>query len=592
MSTEIISETYRSLSDEGYKGLDSIQRLLSLHKIKDYDTIDSVFKYYFENENMADIREYSRFYNKKELIKCIFNMIKLDKNKIETVLDGNVKINSFLEHALAFYKNDKIYQDKIQEKIYGIQTNDIIRGISLLNYMNIFNTDILLNDIPSKINTFDVIFFDFPMGIHNIIHANCCSKIKKLKIRGTKSEPLLLQYVMMSLNKNGRAALIVPDSLLYSDSLQPIQTRKYLLEHFNVKKIVELENMTTSMTSLLYFENNGKTTSIEFSKLNNITENHNMLEHHIMKLDVTNIDVNSSLYYKHYSDINKPANNMIEYMEAGELLNFNHISTKNVLVVDKYYKGLESIRLVSNETVPNEDLIYISEKTEGTFNINYLHYMLQCDYVKFTKGKMHQFDIDKIKKHKIPVLSNTTKQSISNYMILSNNIINNNNEYIKNYQEMKQSLLNTIPRNKMVDIGSICNILSTPLPNSVPKKLIGVIRNGLTAGTVNLINENTVLSNNSHYIYVGETHHMIKYVYHIMKHNENKLIELANLTPQPNLNKSNLLSLKIADLDPTNQQQLSLYCDDFDANIEKYKMINENIMNKNIIDIVLKLNHI
>jgi hypothetical protein len=77
-----------------------------------------------------------------------------------------------------------------------------------------------------------------------------------------------------------------------------------------------------------------------------------------------------------------------------------------------------------------------------------------------------------------------------------------------------------------------------------------------------------------------------------MKHNESKLIELANLTPQPNLNKSNLLAFKIADLDTTNQQQLSLYCEDFDANIEKYKIINENIMNKNIIDIVLKLNNI
>ena len=589
MSYEIFEGTYRSLSEEGYKSLESIQRLLSLNKIKDYDTIDSVFKYYLENENLADIKEYSRYYNKRDVIKWIFNMVKLDKNKIETILDGNVKINSFLEQALAFYKNDKTYQDKI----LGIQTNDIVREISLLNYPNILNTDILINDIPSKINTFDVIFFDFPMGIHNIIHANCCSRIKKLKIRGTKSEPLLLQFVMTSLNKNGRAVLIVPDSLLFSDSLQPIQTRKYLLDNFNVKKIVELENMTT----LLYFENNGKTTSIEFSKLNN------MVETSLMKLEVSNVDVNSSLYYKHYSDINKPTNNTIEYKEANELVTFNKpdskvtaVTTVNLvttLVLDKYYKTPESIRIESNPmyNVYNEDSIYITDKDTSNFNINYMQYVLQCDYSKFTKGKMHQFDIDKIKKHKIPVLSKMVQQSISNYMKLSNNIINNNNNYIKNYNEMKQSLLDTIPRNNMMEISSICSILSTPLPNSVPKKLIGVIRNGLTAGTVNLVKENTVLSNNSHYLEIN-SNVSIEYVYHIMKHNENKMIELANLTPQPNLNKSNLLAFKIVDLDTTNQQQLSLYCEDFDANIEKYKHINENIMNKNIIDIVLKLNHI
>jgi hypothetical protein len=578
MSFEIIESIYRSLLDEGFLGLNSIQQLIYSLKIKDYDMIDSVFKYYFENENLADIREYSKFYYKRELIKWIFNMVKLDKNKIETILDGNVKINSFLEQAVTFYNNDIL----CNEKILGIQTYDIIRNINLLNFPNIINTNVLINDIPSKINMFDVIFFDFPIGIHNIIHANCCSKIKKLKIRGTKSEPLLLQFVMTSLNKNGRAILIVPDSLLYSDSLQPIQTRKYLLEHFNVKKIVELENMST----LLYFENNGKTTSIEFSKYIN------MLEHHIMKLDISNVDVNSSLYYKHYSDINKPTNNTIEYKEAVELVTFNHseLTAVNMLVLDKYYKNSNSIR-IEHDSIYNKDSIYITDKDTNNFNINYMQYILQCDYIKFTKGKMLQFDIEKIKKHKIPVLSKMVQQSISNYMILSNNIINNNNNYIKNYNEIKQSLLDTVPRNNMVELNTLCNILPSPLPNSISKKLIGVIRNGLTAGTVNLIKENTILSNNSYYLEIN-SNILIEYVYHIMKYNENKLIELANLTPQPNLNKSNLLSLKIADLDMSNQQQLKLYCEDFDVNIEKYKHINENIINKNIIDIVLKLNNV
>lgn len=483
MSSEIIEKTYRSLSNNGYIGLESIQRLLSLNNIKEYDMIDNVFKYYLDNENLADIKEYLRFYNKKSIVKWIVNMVKLDKTKIETVLDGNVKINSFLEEVVSFYKNNK----SCQEKILGIQMNDIVREISLLNYMNIVSTDVLTTDI--KVNSFDVIFFDFPVGIHNIIHANCCNKIKKLKIRGTKSEPLLLQYVMMSLNKNGRAAIIVPDSLLYSDSLQPIQTRKYLLENFNVKKIVELENMT----SLLYFENNGKTTDIEFSKLNNTVETS------IMKLSMMDININSSLYYKHYTDINKPINNTIEYKEASELLNFNYTSDTTVLVVDKYYKNSESIRIEEKSNSMNEDSIYITDKNSNNFNINYLYYVLQCDSIKFTKGKMQQFDIDKIKKHKIPILSKSVQQSIANYLKMSNNIINNNIDYIKNYQEMKRSLLDTIPTNKMIEVGSICNMVVS----QTNKKLIGVIRNGLTAGTIYFMKENTSISNNSHYLEIN-----------------------------------------------------------------------------------------
>ena len=48
----------------------------------------------------------------------------------------------------------------------------------------------------------------------------------------------------------------------------------------------------------------------------------------------------------------------------------------------------------------------------------------------------------------------------------------------------------------MIELNKICNLVTS----QTNKKLIGIIRNGLTAGTVNIINENTVLSNNSHYL--------------------------------------------------------------------------------------------
>jgi hypothetical protein len=573
---DFIEKSYKELSDQGLIGLDSMSRIVELidNKYISPNLINNIFEYYMNNENLLVIKEYSKYFNNKELIKWICNIVKINRDDI--ILDGNVKINSFIDYLI---------QNNIpKEKLYGIQTNDIIRKLSLKNLSfntnkdfsdNISNTDIIFNDVPFNNKTFDVIFLDFPSGIHNIIHANCCQKIKKLKIRGTKSEPLLLQFVMMSLNKNGRAALIVPDSLLFSDSLQPIQTRKYLVENYNLKKIVELDE---SKSSLLYFENNGTTQDILFSKLVG------GMETNIMKLNSKTLNSNYSLYHKHYSDIIKPKNNELKYDSLENFLEISfEIPTKKLyIVLDKYYKNSESIQF------NKEGYIYMTNKSDNDFYIHYIYHILGSEYEKFTKGKMLQFDIDKLTKYMVPVLDMETQKSICNYLMVSNNIINNNNQYIENNNKMKDYLINSIPKRETVELQNISELYNGP---SLNKKLIGIIRNGLMAGTVYILNENEQLSNNSHYILITDEQYNLDYVYYMMKHSERDLQDLANLTSQPNLNKSNLMSYKILSIKKPSQMEIVSYCKDFDTNIEKYNMINKNIREKNIIDIILKLNN-
>jgi type I restriction-modification system DNA methylase subunit len=90
----------------------------------------------------------------------------------------------------------------------------------------------------------------------NMKHAECCERVNKLKIRGTKCEPLYLQLLMTSLKSGGLCAVIVPKSLLISDSSCHIETRKYLLKNFELKNIIEMNR-----TYIIYFENSGRPTT-------------------------------------------------------------------------------------------------------------------------------------------------------------------------------------------------------------------------------------------------------------------------------------------------------------------------------------------
>jgi hypothetical protein len=302
--------------------------------------VNDTFIHHINTENLNVIKEYIRYYNNPILIKWIIDIIPL--NNTDIILDVNCKINSFYDEI-----KTRLPYDICNTNLFGIQHNKSIYDIKLLNNFFKYNTlsnnnlvskDILFDDLMiNDRNTFDLIFFNMPAGIHNIIHANCCKKIKNLKLRGTKAEPLLLQLIMASLNLNGRAIVIVPDSLLYNESIQTIETRQYLIKNFNIKKIVEMnetvyENThitkditsitTTLRKSIIYFENTGSTTNIIWSKIklhnNQITET--IID---INVDIHNLESNMySLYYKNYLDMYKKIDKIENEGQAKEKLVF------------------------------------------------------------------------------------------------------------------------------------------------------------------------------------------------------------------------------------------------------------------------------
>lgn len=585
-------------------------------KINFSSLVDECFITYLNNENLSVIKDYVKYYNNPDLINWVVKLANIQQS--DRILDANCKINSFYDSIKKSYPTNK--------QLYGIQSNNLFRSLFLISNLlkygetfgaNISTNDSLINDIGiGGSNMYDLIFLDMPHGIHNVIHASCCQKIKKLKLRGTKAEPLLLQLVMSSLNKNGKGILIVPDSLLFSDSIQPVETREYLLNNFNVKKIIQIDESlywgnkitrdlksqsSTIKNSIMIFENNGKTKSVEFSKI--VEKANQVVETKLGEIKFEQFESNSYLlYFNKYSEIVKNPCDKITFMNVSELFeqieNVNGLGPNaNAIGIGKNFKGSNSIGVVNVNTpeeIVEQYTWFLKEKVLEQVIPNYptyfLEYKLKSDPEKYTKGKMLQFDIKKINEMKIPIIVKSKQTAVCSYLSITSTIINENNNKIELCNGLINAIMETLPTEKMINIESICDLYQSNEVNAIDSNnLIGIVKNGLGAGTVYLPNSH--LSNNSHYLAIKNPNEYVKeYIFEYLKYSQDKIKADANLTPQPNLTKSFVINFTIPDIPIENQKKIISDCEVFNKTIERYTCSNTQIKETNIFSTVVKIN--
>lgn len=193
----------------------------------------------------------------------------------ERVCDPSMGTGGFLTAYMKYY-GDTVDWNLHEDKICGCDADPKVSALARLNFFmetggirsqNLITRDSLYNDVPHE--GYDVILANMPFGLKGIKHADCCERVKNLKIRGTKSEPLFLQLMMETLNMGGRAAVIVPDGILINQSAIHALTRQHLLDNFELHAVIKMKGqlfMNTSIQpSILFFERTGQPTkSIEF----------------------------------------------------------------------------------------------------------------------------------------------------------------------------------------------------------------------------------------------------------------------------------------------------------------------------------------
>jgi restriction endonuclease S subunit len=246
------------------------------------DTLGWVYEQHLKTGSSA-ARDLGQFFTDRFICDYMVNLCKPDfksKGVPESVCDPSMGTGGFLTSYMKFYKKhhaDDLVNWGIQNKeIHGCDTDPKVAGVARLNLfmesggnraVNLRTHDSLYGDLTQT--GYDLILANMPFGLKGIKHAECCERVKNLKIRGTKSEPLFLQLMMVSLNRGGRCAVVVPDGMLVNGSTCHDETRKYLLDNFELKRVIKMKGkffMNTGIQpSILFFENTGNSTSaVEF----------------------------------------------------------------------------------------------------------------------------------------------------------------------------------------------------------------------------------------------------------------------------------------------------------------------------------------
>ncbi len=268
------------------KGHVDIMEALADVDIEDIHSEKDLLGWVYEqhlSKGSSSARDLGQFFTDRPLCHYMTTMCapkRLASGEIESVCDPSMGTGGFLTTAIQYYrgvvgvKNEE--WKSFNTKIHGCDIDRFVSSVSAINcfiethgtaFPHVGFRNSIADDLVHP--TFDIILANMPFGVKGLKHDDCCKRVRDLKISGGKSEPLFLQLMMVSLNPGGRCAVVVPDGMLVNTSKLHNGTRKYLLDHFEVRRIVKMKGQffmnTGIQPSVIFFENTGKpTTVVEF----------------------------------------------------------------------------------------------------------------------------------------------------------------------------------------------------------------------------------------------------------------------------------------------------------------------------------------
>jgi len=270
-------------------------------------------------------------------------MVKLCNPKLkhggipESVCDPTMGTGGFLTAYLKYFKG--LDWSKYQNQVHGVDHDAKVAGVSRLNmfmesggqlFKHLHTADSLHGGLTPT--TYDIILANMPFGLKGLKYADIHQRIKALGLNGTKSEPLFLQLMMISLNKGGRCAVVVPDGMLVNNSKCHNGTRKHLLENFELKRVIKMKGkffMNTGIQpSILFFENSGKKTEqVEFWDVER-DDKGNFTEKVVVSISVDNLGETYSLDMRKYQESErKEYSEEFQIMKLGDILKDHPVKT-------------------------------------------------------------------------------------------------------------------------------------------------------------------------------------------------------------------------------------------------------------------------
>lgn len=212
--------------------------------------------------------------------------------------------------------------------LHGIDEPDILHGNSLAQDITEYNDD----------DKFDIILMNPPYGASEL---DTIQNNFPKSLRSSETADLFMDLIMYRLKTNGKAAVVLPDSILFDTSDTKKNIKSKLFNDFNVHTIVRLpagvfSPYTSINTNIIFFDKTGETKETWFYRVD--------LPEGVKSLTQTN-----PLKMSHFKDLKKWWNDRKEIVNNGneqaKLVDINEIEKNNYdLSYVGYNQGNEIIR--------------------------------------------------------------------------------------------------------------------------------------------------------------------------------------------------------------------------------------------------------
>ena len=262
----------------------TLEKMINLVKEINFDENEDLKGKIYEafiGRDKKNIKDLGQYFTNHKLVSYCINLL---KPKLEdTILDPTCGSGGFLVNSALYLNknNDNIDWKTQKDKFRGYDIAKDVSGIAVTNLLlstgELFKEQIQRMDtLHENINEqYDIILANPPYGGDKgnkktggtaTNYNKVCSKNKNIKEFGVESkikELLFTQMIMTRLKPNGRCCIVLPEGLFFKGNKDFVETRKKLVEEFNVVEIGyasnEFEN-TSVNTCIVYFENNGQKT--------------------------------------------------------------------------------------------------------------------------------------------------------------------------------------------------------------------------------------------------------------------------------------------------------------------------------------------
>ena len=639
------------------------------------DIIGTVYEYHLKTGTSSAMRDLGQYYTNRQVINYMVKLCdpQMIDGKVEKIVDPTVGTGGFLTMAIN-YLNKKynsstssststIDWTKNSDNIIGFDIDDNVRGLCTLNVLleigelcnniqtrNTLNRDMVIDDEPIQA---DVILANEPMGLKNIKHKECCQRIRDLNIKGTKGEPLFLQLFMQSLAPNGRCAVIVPDGTLFNDLKLYRETRKHLIENFNLHKVTQLKGdfflNTGVKTSILYFSNTGKTTSVEFCQLTRDNTD-NLVETTIVTVEHDTIIKNKySLSVDRYNFKELEKIEGLEYLKLDDICDFMPKSKRKASNGEDdgqypFYTSSNKIRRCDFADYNDECLIlgtggnptihidthfscssdnFILKNTSNNCTAKYIYHYLKSNINILKQGfkgsTIKHLSKTYIKDILIPLPSLETQYEIIGRLDVLESNNQTSQKMIEDYRKIQQYYIQSMTNNhnyKIYNIGDICDtssgeyvkkgeIVNGDFPiygggnasNYINRynreNSLVISKDGVSKNCVRFIKDKFFLNHHGWTLkYKYPELQLDKYIYLWLYANQHKIYRLAKGSAQKGINRNSFYELKIIVPPLEIQTEIIEYCDNLSNTInfmEKQINLNCELM-KNMMNNYLQSN--